>query len=147
MQFRLADLMYRRGQLSKRIIDDLLDLWALDNLGKEPPFTDHQDLYNVLDAIQVGDAPWQTFNISYDGERPMENVPSWMDQKFEVWHRDPHQVMRELLGNPEFADGFAYTPYQQFENDERRWTDFMSGNWAWRQAVTVLRFHSIQLFD
>jgi hypothetical protein len=84
IQFRLADLMYRRGQLLKRIIDDLLDLWALDNLGKEPPFADHQDLYNVLDAIQIGDTPWQTFDVGYEGERPMENVPSWMDQKFEV---------------------------------------------------------------
>jgi hypothetical protein len=55
--------------------------------------------------------------------------------------------MRDLLGNPEFADRFAYTPYQQFENDERRWTDFMSGNWAWRQAVTVPYFCSIKLFD
>jgi hypothetical protein len=127
--------MYRRGQLSNALIDEFLDAWALNNPDKDPPFADHQDLYNVLDAIGVGDAPWKSFQVSYDGEKPTANAPGWMDEEFEVWHRDPQQVLKQLLENPELGEGFSYTPYRQFENHERRWTDFMSGNWSWRQAV------------
>jgi len=31
---------------------------------------------------------------------------------------------------------FDYTPYHEFEpTGQRRWENFMSGNWAWRHAV------------
>ncbi|KAG1809306.1 uncharacterized protein BJ212DRAFT_1448759 [Suillus subaureus] len=72
-----------------------------------PPFADHKDLHNVIDATQLGDV-----------------VPPWMDKEFEVWYRDPHAMAHNILANPTYKDKIDYVPFY-----------FMSGDWAWQQAV------------
>ncbi|GJF00303.1 hypothetical protein PsYK624_165870 [Phanerochaete sordida] len=58
-----------------------------------------------------------------------------MTAKYEVHFRDPHEVVRQLLDNPSFASGFDPAPHRDFdEHEERVYSDFMSANWAWRQA-------------
>ena len=41
--------------------------------------------------------------------------------------------------NPDLADGIDYVPYRDFEGGKRRYCDFMSGDWAWRQCVSKFR--------
>jgi hypothetical protein len=137
IEFELADLLFTRMQTSNTCIDEIFDLWAADLLrnNRSPPFSDFKDLHYTIDSVREGDAPWYPFDVSYSGIRPSQNVPSWMNAKYEVWHRDPHRVVRDLLANTEFDGGFDYTPYQEFRNGQRIWTDLMSGNWAWKQAV------------
>jgi hypothetical protein len=142
IEFELADFIYRRNQMSAPDINDLMDIWAaqLFKYGDHPPFADHRDLYNTVDATPLADVRWQTFTANYQGERPDDAVPPWMDAEYDVWFRDPLAVVRELVGNPDFDGEFDYTPFREFEaNGERRLQDFFSGDWAWSQAVrTVL---------
>lgn len=130
-------------QSSNNSIKELLDLWTADVLRHQAtaPFSDPDDLHNVIDSIEEGDAPWYSFQVSYQGVRPndQENVPSWMNHKYEVWHRDPRKVVHDLLATSEFDGSFDYTPYREFAEGKRRWSDFMSGNWAWKQAVCNLQ--------
>ncbi|KDQ55428.1 hypothetical protein JAAARDRAFT_195807 [Jaapia argillacea MUCL 33604] len=47
-------------------IDDLLEFWAAQSVSasSDPdgaPFRDAQDLYNTIDSIEHGDAPWESF--------------------------------------------------------------------------------------
>jgi hypothetical protein len=135
-------------QTSNPHIDKLLDLWAAHvfSYAGTPPFANHDDLHNVIDGITEGDAPWHSFAVSYNGLLPESNIPGWMTEKYEVWHRDPRQVAHQLLSNPEFDGHFDYAPYQQFDNGKRRWSDFMSGNWVSKQAVCkVHNFRCINL--
>lgn len=45
-------------------------------------------------------------------------------------------VLKNLLDNPDFNGQFDYEPYIETGKDEqRRWNNFMSGNFAWRHAV------------
>jgi hypothetical protein len=122
-------------------LDRLLDLWAatLAKHNDSPPFADHKDLYKVIDATPLGDVPWQCFSVQYTGERPEADVPSWMDDEFEVWYRDPHTMARNMLANPTYKDEIDYTPFREYDasNDKRRWKDFMSADWAWQQAVCL----------
>ncbi|KAG1801992.1 uncharacterized protein BJ212DRAFT_1450008 [Suillus subaureus] len=101
-----------------------------------PPFADHKDLHNVIDVTQLGDVPLQSFSVQYTGEHP-EIVPPWMDDEFEVWYRDPHVMAHNILANPTFKDKINYMPFHEYNaaDDTRRWKDFMSGDWAWQQAV------------
>ncbi|KAG1891996.1 hypothetical protein F4604DRAFT_1565619 [Suillus subluteus] len=103
-----------------------------------PPFTDHKDLHNVIDATQLGDVPWQCFSVQYTGERP-EVVPPWMDDEFEVWYRDPREMAHNILANPTYKDEIDYVPFREYNalDDMRRWKDFMSGDWAWHQADAI----------
>jgi hypothetical protein len=144
LQFETAEFLFQRVKMSAGNIDMLMELWAagMATHGDEPPFADHCDLYETIDVIQVGgDVPWQQFEISYNGERPATDVPSWMEHSYEVYFRDPRQLLLEVLANPSFANDFDYTPMQQFTPDgTRRYENFMSGDWAWKQAVWLSRF-------
>ena len=133
-QFETAEFLFQRAKMSAGNIDELLELWAAPS--GEAPFIDHVHLYNTIDAIPVGGVPWQSFSVSYTGPRPETDVPPWMEETYEVYFRDPHQLFVNMLANPTFAQDFDYTPMQQFNtNGSRQYQHFMSGDWAWKQAV------------
>ena len=116
-QFETAEFLFRRVQMSAGNIDELLMLWEAS--GSEP-FVDHVHVYNTIDAIPVGGVPWQNFSVSYNGPRPETNVPPWMEQTYEVYFRDPHQLILNMLANPTFAEDFDYTPLQEFNTKGSR---------------------------
>ncbi|KAH7903059.1 hypothetical protein BJ138DRAFT_966385, partial [Hygrophoropsis aurantiaca] len=126
-EFETAELLYKRIQMSEGNMNLLFDLWAatLIKHGDKPPFTNHADLLAVIDSTPLGDVQWQGFSVEYQGERPEGVVPSWMDGSYDVWFRDPHEVVRRMLSNPEYAAEVDYTPYREYRtsNDERQWKD------------------------
>ena len=60
-----------------------------------------------------------------------------MLKQYTVFFRDPLAVVRSIVSNPDFNGKFAYAPYKEFEDENRRWQDLMSGEWAWKQAVSL----------
>jgi hypothetical protein len=120
-------------------VDTLMDLWAASLLqhNDNPPFTNVKDLRDAIDAIDLGHVSWESFTIKYSGELPQTTtVPEWMKTSYEVWYRDPLEVVHNMLSNPDFNDQFNYSPFQEFEDDKRKWSNLMSGNWAWTQAAS-----------
>ena len=61
-----------------------------------------------------------------------------MTQTYELSVHDTRQVIHQQFANPGFKDQINYTPYKQF-NKARKcvWTNFMLGDWAWEQAVSL----------
>jgi Plavaka transposase len=141
--FRTAEYFFKEDQTSAGKIDHLLELWAatLAQHGDTPPFSDHQDLYNVIDSISVGGVPWESHIFTYEGECPEQDPPKWMTTEYTIWYRDPRQLFHNMIGNPEFTGHIDYAPLRQFgpseDEDElvREYENFMSGDWAWKQAV------------
>jgi hypothetical protein len=44
-----------------------------------------------------------------------------------------------MLKNPDFSSQFDYAPYIDLDKSgQRRWNEFMSGNFSWRHAVSLL---------
>lgn len=79
--------------------------------------------------------PWQCFTVSPQEELPSD-APSWKQHEYQVWYHDPDTVIKNMLNNPDFDGQFDYTPYIQYDKDgQRRWKNFMSGNYAWRKSV------------
>ncbi|KAJ7208199.1 hypothetical protein GGX14DRAFT_365468 [Mycena pura] len=137
--FRLAEWMYKRVQLGADDIDELMDiLGSRDEFAGIPPFRDHRDLYETIDATQQGHVPWQKFEVKYDGPvTPGESAP-WQHESFSVYFRDTREVLRHQLANPAFTNAFDTAPKRVFGNNgRRRYRDFMSGRWAWRQADEI----------
>ena len=119
-------------------INFMLSLWAasLAIHDDEPPFSTATTMYNTIDAIPLGDVAWESFSLQYNGVQPAHgNVPSWMEAEYDVWFRDPRTLVHNLLSNPDFVSGFDYAPFQEHAGGTHRFQDFMSGNWAWKQAV------------
>ncbi|KAG1730973.1 uncharacterized protein EDB91DRAFT_1059053, partial [Suillus paluster] len=140
IEFEAAEFTFKKCHMSARNLDFLCDLMAatLVKHHNTPPFADHKDLHNIIDATQLGDIPWQCFSVQYSGERP-EVVPLWMDDEFEVWYRDPHAMAHNIIANPHYKDKIDYVPFREYDalDDTCQWKDFMSGDWAWQQADTI----------
>jgi hypothetical protein len=126
-------------------INFVLNLWAasLTPHNDEPPFSNSKELYSTIDSTLLGDVAWQSFSLQYNGTQPTGDIPSWMLAEYDVWFRDPLNLVRNMLSNPDFSSDFDYAPFQEYTaNGIHRFKDFMSGIWAWLQAVS-LRFFLI----
>ncbi|KAG1901072.1 uncharacterized protein F5891DRAFT_1128178 [Suillus fuscotomentosus] len=141
-EFETADFFYTQNPTPARKIDAHLALWASTLLkhGDAPLFADNQDLYamipmllvTMIDAIPLGEVKWEC-------EKPEGSYPPWMDSTFDVWYRDLHQVVRNMLANPNFTHKMDFRPYREYSTsgEERHYRDFMSADWAWDQADII----------
>ena len=118
--FETAEFLYACKKMSAADIDFLCQLWA---------------------ATLIGGVPWQSATFQYDGPRPADDAPTptWMEFEYTIWFRDPSLLFNNMLENSEFAAHFDYVPHQQYDpKGFRRYENFMSGDWAWKQAVTIV---------
>lgn len=127
-------------------INQLLKLWkASFGTVKGAPFENRNHLYAMIDAIPYG-LDWESFTVSYPpSNNPEEVRPPWMDQEFEVWHRDVFDVVKSIISNPDFDGEFDYSPYQHYVDGSHQFRDFMSGNWSWRQAVSKINTYNLYI--
>lgn len=115
-------------------------MWAATVIqhGGNVPWRSAKDLHATIDAVQMGDAPWAVYQIQYQGPRPAGMAPKWMSETYELVTRDTSVVLRNQLATTEFKGKVNYTPYRQFDGQRRRvWSNLMSGDWAWSQAVCL----------
>ncbi|KAJ7712748.1 hypothetical protein DFH07DRAFT_872806 [Mycena maculata] len=133
--FELADLLYRRVQMSGSAINELMQNWASrhESAG-DPPFSDHEDLYNTIDATEIGHVPWESFSVSYNQPIAPGDVSPWKTQEYLVHFRDPRKVLQQQLANPDFKGEMDFAPKRVTVDGSREYEVIMSGNWAWRQA-------------
>ena len=131
--------------MSQGNTDILLNLinTMLTSHGDHAPFENHSDMHSTINVTTLGEAPWDHFTLSYSGPLPegisREEIPAWMTEEHEVWFRNSVTLLENLLSNPDFKDGFDYTPYQERAPDgSHQFCDFMSGNWSWQQVVSLL---------
>ena len=147
LQFEMAEFLFSWCQMSVPKMDALLDLWAssLYPHQAQPPFSNHCHLYQTIDATTISNVKWQCFSAGYTGEIPAVNPLLWMSKKYDVWFRDPRQVARQILGNPSFSNEIDLQPFEEYltEDQTRQYKDFMSGEWAWEQAVCSFFFASL----
>ncbi|KAF5374647.1 hypothetical protein D9615_009021 [Tricholomella constricta] len=140
-RFKLAEFLFAEDEMSANNVDRLVNIISALYPDESPPFDSHTHMYSLIDSIKQGDVAWQSFSITYQGAVPESGpIPTWMREKFEVWFRDPLEVLENQIGNPDFKDGIDYTPKRIFKKGKRRFRDLMTGNWAWDQAKTEALF-------
>lgn len=139
IQFKVADLLYRRAELSAPNVDALLELWveSLAEHGTPAPFSSHEEMHKTIDSCILGDIPWQCL-VTAVPEQVDEHSPAWMQKGYEVWYRDPDAVVTAMLGNPDFNGQFDLRPYIDLDSSgKRQWNNLMSGNLSWRRCVST----------
>ncbi|KAJ7465494.1 hypothetical protein FB451DRAFT_1178975 [Mycena latifolia] len=135
--FELADLLYRRVQMPAGAIDELMQNWAARPASENLPYADAEDLYNTIDATEIGHVPWESFTVRHNQPIAPGDVTPWKTQDYVVHFRDPRKVLHQQLANPDFKSEMDFTPKQVFFDGSREYEDFMSGNWAWKQADII----------
>jgi hypothetical protein len=144
--FELAELLFAEAELSKKKVNHLLELWAATLVphSAPPPITNHADLLRQIDSIPLGDVSWESFSLGYDDPPPTTaSPPEWKTTEYEVWFRNPREVIKGILRNPEFDGHIDYSAYREFDDSQRRYCHMMSGDWAWRQSVRDIRLSYI----
>lgn len=123
-------------------INELMQIigeWARAGLEADidPPFLDARDLYATIDSSVLGNIPWQSFTVSYNGNIHDDDDTPWKRASYDIWFRDPHAILKAQLANRDFAREMDFCPKRVWDKktNVRRYQDFMSGDWAWRQAV------------
>jgi hypothetical protein len=146
--FALADFIFKRSQMPAKQIDDLMQVLAsFDEFRGKPPFNSDADVHDSIDAIPLGDVPWQSLSLKHPNfDNPSPDDAPWKHTEYEVWFRDPRELIRHQLANPDFANDIDYSARQVFgEQGQRVWTDLMTGNWAWDQSVSTMMVFNDEL--
>ena len=138
LEFETAKHLFSDVQTSAGKIDNLLYLWGLSLAvhQDEPPFANHKDLYETSDSTPIGNVPWKSFGVRYEGSPLPGDLPSWMNQTYNVWYCNPRAVIKNIFLNTDFDGEIDYVPYRDFLDGSHRYKDFMSGDWAWEQVAS-----------
>jgi hypothetical protein len=150
VEFDFAHYHFVAAQSLAGLIDTALDLWAATvvEFGGASPWKNSKELYATIDAIKHSESRWKTHTVRYQGPLPPGTPPKWMTQTYELCARDSRQVLHHQLETTQFKDNINLSPYRQFGNNRQRtWSNLMSGDWAWTQAVRTLRSNIICVFD
>ncbi|KAJ7078723.1 hypothetical protein B0H15DRAFT_1025784 [Mycena belliarum] len=138
--FDFAHFHFVELQSSAGEINTALDHWTAQVLkyGGAAPWNRAHQLYQTIDKIQHGDAPWKVHKLRYTGPLPAGLPPKWMSEEYELCARDCRTVLHQQLANPDFKDKVDFVPYRHFDAQGRRvWSNLMSGDWAWKQADII----------
>ena len=83
-----------------------------------PPLENAKSMYSTIDSTPLGDVPWQSFTLNYNGDLPDGEVPApWMETDYNAWYREPYTLIHNIISNPNFKGGFNYAPYQEYDDD------------------------------
>ena len=92
-----------------------------------------------VDALPSG-PKWNAHLLTIKGDR-LDEDGNQMTEEVELWHKDPVEVIKELMGNPAFKDHMAYAPEKVFETqssmeeDCEVWNEMNTGSWWWETQV------------
>ena len=99
-------------------INDLLQIWAATlSQDQEPPFVSKNDMYNAIDNLDLGGAPWNYFTMKYNVEIGEGDVTPWKHKPFEVWYQDPQIILHNQLENREYADEIDFASKDVHDKD------------------------------
>ncbi|KAN0084625.1 hypothetical protein V8E55_008129 [Tylopilus felleus] len=141
LEFELANFLYSRNQMPAQQINTLLDIWSesLLKAGVEPLFRNHKELYKIIGQVQLGNIRWNCFSLKYTHNGNEEIQAPWKDDIYDIWFRCPCQTVHKMLSNPKHATKMDVQTYREYDmqTGQRRFQDFMSGDWAWDQADNI----------
>src|SRR5882762_370845 len=143
--FEFAKLIYKKIQCSAGDIDHILNLWAAHNVnngGGDAIFENAEMMYDAIDSITHGDAPWESFSIQYPGPTTA-NSPSWQLNTFQVHCQNTCDVVHNMLKNKDFDGKFDYVPFQEYMVAQMsQYSNLMSRQWAYAKAVSIILLYS-----
>lgn len=90
--------------MSASSINELLQIWAtILPEDQDLPFINQKHLYDKIDAIEVGEVPWNSFSVSFSGKISEGDKTPWKHPQYDVWYCDPHLVLHNQVANTDFA--------------------------------------------
>jgi hypothetical protein len=107
------------------------------------PFNHAQHMYDTIEEIDYGQNTWYSFEVFYKGEdRHEPGAALWKNATYKVYARDTHEVLVSQLASTDFDGHYDYTAHKDTEQQpDGSWTpkysNLMSGDWAWNKSVCI----------
>ncbi|KAJ7456359.1 hypothetical protein B0H11DRAFT_1874417 [Mycena galericulata] len=125
--------------ISQSKTDEYLKLKTVRE-GIDPSFHNNRAFLKRIDALPEG-PQWKCYPFELEGnELGADNKPR--TEVLEMWHRDPVECVRELLGNPAFTKQ-GYEPcriFKSFKDDKcsnREFNEMWTADWWWEELLPV----------
>lgn len=111
-QYEMAEFLFTDTEMAAGKVDRFMQIFAAHSApdGRPPPFDGHEDLKRHIDAIDLNCVSWEQLSVNFSGKKPLQ-TPPWMKKEYEVWYRDPCEVVHNILANEDFHGKFDYRPY------------------------------------
>ncbi|KAG2128044.1 uncharacterized protein EDB93DRAFT_1243604 [Suillus bovinus] len=133
VEFETAEFLYTRNQMSAGDINILLDLWAATLLkyNDKPPLRTTVICIKLLTLRQWVMSNGNPSRSSTLGEA-RNQCTTLMDQSHDVWYRDPHEVIQNMLGNSglRYRDGLSALPKTISEDPDTLGSTFVPSSVA-----------------
>jgi hypothetical protein len=105
------------------------------------PFENADNLCSETNSIMHGRSTWSSFDVTHTGEdchRP--GAPLWKHASHKVYALDTHKVLVLQLASLDLDGHYDYLAHKASEQQhngtwEPKYTDLMSGDWAWNKLV------------
>ena len=98
-----------------------------------------EQLYSRVEELPCG-PEWTCKEYVQEGDlKDSDGNP--LVEKLEVWYRDPVECIKEIIGNPIFAQHLAFAPERVFRDPngkERHIDEMWTADWWWDIQVSIL---------
>ncbi|KIY71495.1 hypothetical protein CYLTODRAFT_390132 [Cylindrobasidium torrendii FP15055 ss-10] len=135
-EFSMVEWLIKSG-VSQADIDSFLKLEKVKGLGL--PYGGKRSLLNIIDQLPKG-AGWKYTPLTVHGDVIGEGETRTLDEVVEVWHRDPVEVVRELVGDPTFEGHIKWSAQKVYRDKTRTCRSFSemnTGEWWWELQGTL----------
>lgn len=99
-----------------------------------------------IDQLPKG-AEFSCNELTVDGDRSDEEGRT--SETLQLWTRDPLECIKELIGNPAFADHMEYRPKRLWKGPKRHerrvFNEAWSADWWWKTQVSIRCCHYLQV--
>ncbi|KAK7438195.1 hypothetical protein VKT23_018125 [Stygiomarasmius scandens] len=129
-EWELARWLMGAG-VSQKKIDEFCKLKAVQENIK-PSYHNSRSFLQFIDNLERGPA-FHCTPIRVEGDL-MDSTGKPQTEILELWHRDPVDVVKELMGNPAFREHQRYAPVRHFRNRDftnREYSEMWTCNWWW----------------
>ncbi|OCH85606.1 hypothetical protein OBBRIDRAFT_739626, partial [Obba rivulosa] len=135
-EWELAKWLLTSG-LSQRAVDDFLRLRITQDRMRLS-FLNKYAFFKKVDALPRT-TEWTCERFEAVGDELDENG-NRLTETLELWKRDPVEVIRELIGNPDFREHIKYAPehlYSDPEGQHRLYENMWSADWWWKTQARL----------
>ncbi|KAG9022370.1 hypothetical protein FRB95_014881, partial [Tulasnella sp. JGI-2019a] len=135
-EWKLAEWMMKKG-ISQQSMNELINLSFIQSCGP-PSFHDNHALLVKIDSLPAG-PEFQCIELEATGDQV--NNKGYSSETLELWMRDPIKCVKELMGNPEFADNMAYSPVCKWKHHEGHkhhvYDEAWTADWWWETQAKL----------
>ncbi|KAJ3727345.1 hypothetical protein DFJ43DRAFT_1133192 [Lentinula guzmanii] len=122
----------KEWELARWLMSSGISQQRIDEFANSKCFHNSRSLLRLIDSLECGPA-FKCTPFRIEGDLKDMNG-ELRTEVLELWHRDPVEIIKELMGNSEFRGHQKYTPVQHYTDTDmknREYSEMWTCDWWW----------------